>query len=232
MTPIYKTEEKHLVAIDSIIFGFSEAQLKLLLIQRKFEPCKGDWSLMGGFVKKNENVDDAAHRILEELTGLDDIFLEQLHTYGNVDRDPGERVISIAHFALINIEKYNNKLGKKHGAQWFNFEDIPDLIFDHNEMVTRAWKRLKRQTAIQPIGFELLPEKFTLTQLQNLYEAIHQQSFDKRNFRKKILSMDVLEKLEEKDKASSKRGAFLYRFNKEKYDALLNKGVVLEFKIL
>lgn len=227
---IYKAHDKHLVSIDSIIFGFSESQLKLLLIQRKFEPRKGYWSLMGGFVKHDENIDDAAHRILEELTGLKDIYLEQLYTYGDVKRDPGARVISIAYFALINIEQYNFDLGEKHGACWFNFEDVPELIFDHNEMVTKAWKRLKRRTKIQPVGFELLPEKFTLTQLQDLYEAIHQQKLDKRNFRKKILSMDVLEKLEEKDKRSSRRGAYLYRFNKEKYDQLVQNGVVLEFK--
>ncbi len=225
----YDKNEKHFVAIDSIIFGFNEGQLKLLLIKRRFEPHRGTWSLMGGFLAKKESADQAANRILEELTGLKNIFLEQLYAYGDVNRDDEARVISIAYYALINIDDYDENLGKKHGAQWFNIDDIPPLIFDHEVMVQKAMRRLRRKTVIQPIGFELLPKKFTLTQLQCLYESIHQQSLDKRNFRKKILALDLLKKLEEKDKLTSKRGAFLYKFNKRKYDEMVNRGFVPGF---
>lgn len=225
---LYTEHARHYVAIDSIIFGFSEGNLKLLLIKRNFEPCKGQWSLMGGFVKNDESTDEAANRILEQLTGLKSIFLEQLYTYGDIDRDSEARVISIAYYALINIDDYDKKLGQYYGAKWFNIDEIPVLVFDHAKMVEKALRRLRRKTIAQPIGFELLPEKFTLPQLQQLYEAIHQQSMDKRNFRKKILGMKVLSKLEEKDKSSSKRGAFLYKFDKEKYDYLIENGGFFE----
>jgi 8-oxo-dGTP diphosphatase len=223
---MYDNFDKNYVAVDCIIFGFHEGKLKLLLIKRDFEPHQGTWSLMGGFVGKDESVEDAANRILEELTGLKNIFLEQLYAYGDVKRDDADRVISIAYYALINIDQYE----EKPGAKWFAYDEIPSLVFDHNIMVQKALRRLKRKTIIQPIGFELLSEKFTLTQLQSLYEAIHQQCLDKRNFRKNILNMHVLKKLNEKDKNNSKRGAFLYKFDKEKYDALVEKGNSFEFK--
>jgi 8-oxo-dGTP diphosphatase len=220
----YQSYDKHYVAIDSIIFGFDDESLKLLLIKRNFEPCKGSWSLMGGFVAGNESLDQAAYRILEELTGLQDVYLEQLFAYGEVGRDSDARVISVAYYALININKYDEELGRRHGAEWFSIDEIPPLIFDHDTMVKKAMRRLRRKTIVQPIGFELLPEKFTLPQLQRLYEAIHQQKIDKRNFRKKILSMEVLTQLDEKDRVSSKRGAYLYQFDKEKYDYLISNG--------
>lgn len=220
----YLSYDKHYVAIDSIIFGFDDESLKLLLIKRKFEPCKDCWSLMGGFVGANEGLDQAAYRILEELTGLRDVYLEQLVAFGEVNRDVDARVISVAYYALININKYDEELGRKHGAEWFSIDDVPPLIFDHGSMVQKAMRRLRRKTIVQPIGFELLPKKFTLTQLQRLYEAIHQQKLDKRNFRKKILSMGVLTQLEEKDRVSSKRGAYLHTFDKEKYDELIRNG--------
>lgn len=223
---MYRQFDKNYVAVDCIIFGFHEGKLRLLLIKRDFEPHRGAWSLMGGFVGKDESVKEAATRILEELTGLKDIFLEQLYAYGDLERDAAARVISIAYYALINIDQYK----EKPGAKWFAFDEIPTMVFDHNLMVQKALRRLKRKTIIQPIGFELLPEKFTLTQLQSLYEAIHQKSLDKRNFRKNILSMNVLEKLNEKDKNNSKRGAFFYKYDKENYDALVEKGNSFEFK--
>jgi ADP-ribose pyrophosphatase YjhB (NUDIX family) len=229
-TSRYASFDKHYVAIDSIIFGFDDDKLKLLLIKRKFEPCKGCWSLMGGFVGKEESLDDAAVRILEELTGLTDIYLEQLYAYGEVDRDLDARVISVAYYALININHYDEETGRRHGAHWVPIEDVPRLIFDHNIMVDKAMRRLRRKTIIQPIGFELLPEKFTLPQLQRLYEAIHQETLDKRNFRKKILSMGVLTRLNEKDKLSSKRGAYLYQFDKDKYDYLIRNGNLFVMK--
>ena len=225
----YQDFVKNYVAIDSIIFGFDQGKLKLLLIKRKMPPMEGSWSLMGGFVGEKESLDEAAYRILENLTGLKSIYLEQLYAYGEVNRDPEARVISIAYFALINIDDYDEELGRKYGAEWFAIDEIPPLVFDHKTMVQKAMRRLKRKTIIQPIGFELLPEKFTLTQMQQLYEAIHQQELDKRNFRKKILAMNVLTKLNEKDKQSSRRGAFLYKFNKEKYDYLVSNGNLSDF---
>lgn len=224
MSLFYPNEERQLIAVDCVIFGFDDQELKLLLIQRNMEPCKGMWSLMGGFPKSNEGLDEAAGRVLKQLTGLQNVYLEQLFAYGKVDRDPGERVVSVAYCSLIKIEDYDRGLVKENNAHWQPVSDIPDLVFDHMEMVQKAMRRLRRRARIQPIGFELLPEKFTMPQLQNLYEAIYQKELDKRNFCKKILSMELLDKLDEKDKTSSKKGAFLYRFNPEKYQELVSKG--------
>jgi 8-oxo-dGTP diphosphatase len=226
----YKEHKKFLVAVDCIIFGFDEEGLKLLLIKRKFEPCKGQWSLMGGFVMEGENVDDSAKRVLYDLTGLSNIYLEQLYTYGDVNRDPAGRVISIAYFALIKTDDYDSTLGEQHGARWVNIIDKPHLIFDHDIMVEKALARLKRRVRNQPIGFELLPEKFTLPLLQKLYEAIYQEEFDKRNFRRRLLTMDLLIKLNEKDKINSKKGAFKYMFDKNRYDELVSTGFYFEVK--
>lgn len=220
----YANEDRHLVAVDVIIFGFRAGKLEILLIKRSLEPSKGQWSLMGGFLKKDENLDNAAKRVLHELTGLRNVYLEQLHTYGEVNRDPAARVLSTTYFALINIADYDAHISPKYSAQWWDINRHPSLIFDHNEMTERALRQLKRQTKSQPIGFELLPRKFTLPQLQQLYEAIHQRQLDKRNFRKKILSQGFLEKLDEKDKSSSKKGAYLYKFNEQKYRELTHKG--------
>ncbi|MBN1821487.1 MAG: NUDIX hydrolase [Prolixibacteraceae bacterium] len=222
----YKNEDKLLVAIDSIIFGFDEGQheLKLLLLKRNFEPAKGEWSLMGGFVKKEESVDEAAKRVVFELTGLQNVYMEQLYAFGNIDRDPGGRIVSVAYFSLIKINDYDRELVKKHGASWIPISELPVLIFDHSEMVKKAIRKLRIRARTQPIGFELLPEKFTIPQLQGLYEAIYQSPFDKRNFRRKLLSMGLLKKLDEKEKESSKKGAFYYRFNKKKYKEFLEKG--------
>jgi len=224
----YKDNSKLLVAVDCIIFGFDSKGLKLLLIKRKFEPCEGQWSLMGGFVSLEQSIDDSAKKVLFDLTGLKDIYLEQLYTYGEVKRDPADRVISVAYFALINTDDYNEMIGEQHGAKWVNMKDIPNLIFDHNQMVEKALARLKRRVKNQPIGFELLPQKFTLPQLQLLYEAIFQEVFDKRNFRRRILAMDLLVKLNEKDKDNSKRGAYKYKFDKNRYDELVRTGFYFE----
>lgn len=220
----YNSEQKFLTAVDCIIFGFDSDGLKLLLLKRNFNPSMGEWSLMGGFLKKGESLDQAAERVLFSLTGLNNLFMEQLGAFGEVDRDPGERVISVAYFALINIEEYDHDTVKKHNAFWLNINELPDLIFDHSDMVQKAHGRLKTRAATKPVGFNLLPDKFTLPQLQKLYEDIYQKPLDKRNFRKKILAMDILEKMEEKDKESSKRGAFFYRFKEEKYNNLLKEG--------
>jgi len=228
LSEIYSHGKKHLIAVDCIIFGFDDEGLKLLLFKRKVNPEKGKWSLLGGFINLNESVDEAALRVLSEITGLSKIYLEQLYTYGEVERDAGARVISIAYYALIKSNEYSEKLNKHHNAKWFSIDNVPDLIFDHNIMVNKALARLQRKSKTQPIGFELLPAKFTIPQLQKLYEAIFQKKFDKRNFRKKIISLKTLKKYEEKDKLNSKKGAFLYSFDKVKYKKMLEKGYNFE----
>ncbi|MFY0624886.1 MAG: NUDIX hydrolase [Reichenbachiella sp.] len=204
------------VAVDCIIFGFNENKLELLLIHRGFEPEKDKWSLMGGFVKEDEDLDRAASRVLKALTGLENIFMEQVKTYGKVNRDPGGRVMSVTYYALIRKDQYDENLVEKHHAKWFPLDSLPSMIFDHKEMASGAINRLRQKVKTETIGFNLLPEKFTLPQLQALYETILGESIDKRNFRKKIATMDFLIKLEEKDRNTSKRGAFLYRFDKNK----------------
>ena len=212
----YSSADKVLLAVDCIIFGFDNEGLKILLIKRDFEPEKGKWSLIGGFLKRDEVLDDAAIRILNKYTGLNDIYMEQLYAYSEIDRDPLERTISVSYYALINIENHNAELIKNYHAQWFSIADAPNLIFDHNEMVQQAIRRLRYRTSIKPIGFELLPEKFTMRQLLELYEAILSKELDKRNFISKINSLEILNKLDEKDMQSSRKGSYLYTFNKEK----------------
>lgn len=214
----YNPEDKVFLAVDCIIFGFDNEDLKVLLIQRDFEPEKGKWSLMGGFLKKNETLDDAAARILFRLTGVHDIYMEQLYSFSEVNRDPVERTISTSYYAIINIESHNEDLIENYNAKWFSLTKVPKLIFDHDEMLAKAVRRLRRRTSINPIGFELLPEKFTMRQLQKLYEAILDKELDKRNFINKINSMDILIKLQEKDMTSSTKGSYLYRFDQQKYD--------------
>ena len=214
----YNTENKVFLAVDCIIFGFDNEDLKVLLIRRDFEPEKGKWSLMGGFLKKDETLDDAATRILFRLTGMHNVYMEQLYSFSEVNRDPVERTISTSYYAIINIENHNEDLIENFGAKWFSLSKVPNLIFDHDEMLDKAVKRLRRRTSINPIGFELLPEKFTMRQLQKLYEAILDKKIDKRNFINKINSMDILVKLNEKDMTSSTKGSYLYKFDQNKYD--------------
>lgn len=221
----YNSHDRLLVAVDCIIFGFDGKELKALLIQRAFEPERGKWSLMGGFVGKDESADEAAARVLLQLTGLGNVYMEQLYCFSEVDRDAAGRVISIAYFALINIANYSEQLQPEHEARWFPLGKIPELIFDHQRMVELAKASLKQKVANHPIGFELLPEKFTLPQLQNLYEAIYEESLDKRNFTRKMLSLGILNKLSEKEKESSRKGAFYYIFDKAKYAKLHQEGV-------
>ncbi|MBQ8423277.1 MAG: NUDIX hydrolase [Coprobacter sp.] len=223
MTEYYKTESKIHVSVDCVIFGFHQDALNLLLLQRKMEPARGRWSLMGGFVRPDESVDDAAKRVLADLTGLEDVYMEQVHTFGAVTRDPGERVISVVYYALINIDEYDRELVQKHNAYWVGVDNIPPLIFDHDEMVSLAREQMKQKAAREPIGFNLLPELFTLTRLQNLYEAIYGEAIDKRNFRKRVAEMDYIEKTDKIDKISSKRGASLYKFNIEAYNCRKTK---------
>lgn len=223
----YSAEDKVLLSVDCIIFGFDNEGLKILLIKRDFAPEKGKWSLMGGFLKKSESLNDAAIRVLNHYTGLQNIYMEQFYAYSEVDRDPEERTISVAYYALINIENHNTELIRNYHAEWFNISKMPKLIFDHDEMVAHAVRRLRYRTSTKPVGFELLPEKFTMRQLLELYEAILDKELDKRNFISKINSLDILVKLNEKDMLSSRKGSYLYMFDKEKYDAKLLNHFVL-----
>ena len=223
----YNEVDKVVLAVDCIIFGFDKDGLKILLIKRDFEPEKGKWSLMGGFLRKDEMLDQAANRVLSTYTGLNNVYMEQLYTYSEIDRDPVERTLSVSYYALINIENHNEELIKNYGAQWFCIKDMPKLIFDHAAMVDFAIKRLRYRTSIQPIGFELLPEKFTMRQLLELYEAILDKELDKRNFISKINSLGILVKLEEKDMLSSRKGSYLYKFDKAKYEEKLTHNFAI-----
>ncbi|NCD68904.1 NUDIX hydrolase [Mucilaginibacter agri] len=222
----YTGQKRLLVAVDCIVFGFDGQSIKLLLVKRSIEPYKNKWSLMGGFMQPDETPDDAANRVLEYRTGLKNVYLEQLHVFGSPDRDPVERTLSIAYFALIDINKYEQQLVDEFHAEWIEIKDLPELIFDHGDMVRMAKKQLRYKAALHPILFHLLPERFTIPQLQALYEGIFQAEFDDRNFSRKVLSTGLLVKLPEKDKQSSKKGAFYYRLNQteylENFDSFLN----------
>jgi ADP-ribose pyrophosphatase YjhB (NUDIX family) len=208
-----------LLAVDCIIFGFDGEVLKLLLIKRGFQPEKGNWSLMGGFVQGSESIDQAANRILKQLTGLEGVYLEQLYTFGEPNRDPMERTVSVAYFALIDIQKYQTQISSDYHAEWFQLKRTPKLIFDQQEMLEQAKKRIRYKAAMHPILFELLPTKFTIPQLQTLYECVFNTTIDKRNFSKRVLATGLLIKLTDKDKAGSKRGAYYYQLNMQNYYA-------------
>lgn len=226
----YLNQKPVLVAVDCIIFGYDGENLKLLLIKRAIEPEKDKWSLMGGFIGENENLDGAAQRILLELTGLHDVYLEQLHAYGTPDRDPIERTISVAYFALIDINKYNKQLNDQYHAEWFKLKDVPQLIFDHDKMVAAAMNKIRYQAALHPILFELLPKKFTIPQLQSLYEQVYDSPIDNRNFIRKITASGLLIKQAEKDKSSSRRGAFYFKLDKHKHKAQFQSFLSLTSK--
>lgn len=213
----YLNQKPLLVAVDCIIFGYDGENLKLLIIKRPIEPVSNQWSLMGGFVGEEEDLNGAAKRILLSLTGLHDVYLEQLYAYGDPNRDPIERTISIAYFALIDIKKYSKQINNIYHAEWFKLKEVPELIFDHNKMVTAALAKIRYQAALHPILFELLPKKFTIPQLQALYEQVYDSPIDNRNFIRKITSSGMLIKQDEKDKSSSRRGAFYYKLDKLKH---------------
>lgn len=213
----YEHPTRLLVATDCIIFGFDGDALRLLLIKRNFEPERGKWSLMGGFVHENEDLEDGAKRILYELTGLQNIYVEQLKTFGAVNRDPVERTVSVAFSALINIHDHDEESVKAHNAVWINLKDKPKLIFDHEKMVDLALEQLRYKAALHPIGFELLPEKFSIPQLHKLYEAIYDRELDRRNFSRKILSTKLLIDTGEKNEQSATKKAILYKLYKERY---------------
>jgi 8-oxo-dGTP diphosphatase len=210
---------KRLLAVDCVIFGYEKEQLKLLLFKRLIEPAKGEWSLIGGWIKENESAEDAARRVTTYITGLKDIYLEQVHVFSEPDRDPGGNVLTVAFNALIKIEKHSNELIKEYGAKWFPVDQVPPLIFDHDEMFRIALEKLTLKATYNLIGRQLLPEKFTLVHLRHLYNQIFQKEFDPGNFRKKVLSLKLLKRLDEKDMSESKKGAYYYKFKDEKEGA-------------
>jgi 8-oxo-dGTP diphosphatase len=212
-----------------VVFGLDEQELKVMLIQRALAPFEGKWALPGGFVRLDETLVDAARRELEEETGLRNVFLEQLYTFSAVDRDPRERVVSVAHYALVNLRDHNvHAATDASAAAWFGVHDVPSLAFDHAEILQTALERLRGKLRYQPIGFELLPKKFTLSQLQRLYELVLERELDKRNFRKRVLAMDLLVELDEVEQDVAHRAARLYRFDERKYKRLVKQGFNFE----
>ncbi len=216
------------LAVDIVVFGLDE-DLQVLLIKRDLEPFQGKWALPGGFVRLDETLEEAARRELDEETGVSRLYLEQLHTFGDLGRDPRERVVSVAYYALVKLSDHRVKAATDaREAAWFSVDDLPRLAFDHDKILQAALVRLKSKVRVQPIGFELLPPKFTLSALQRLYESVLERSLDKRNFRKKVLSMGFLEDLDEVEQDVAHRAARLYRFDKKRYQELTRDGFHFE----
>ncbi len=217
------------LTVDCVVFGFDEAALKILLIQRGIPPFKGQWALPGGFVRVEETIDEAARRELAEETCLTNVYLEQLYTFGSVARDPRERVVSVAYYALVKLSEHPaTGASDASDARWHSLSEMPPLAFDHSEILQVALTRLRGKVRYEPIGFELLPEKFTLSQLQHLYECILETPLDKRNFRKRIQGMKLLVPLKEKARLGAHRPAQLFRFNARKYETLKESGFHFE----
>lgn len=217
------------LTVDAVVFGLDDEDLKILLIRRDLPPFEGKWALPGGFVRVGEALEDAVRRELTEETGIDQVFLEQLYTFGDLDRDPRERVVTVAYYALVKLSDHRIKAATDaRDAAWFAVSEARGLAFDHDRILAAALERLKGKVRYQPIGFELLPPQFTLSQLQRLYEVVLEKSLDKRNFRKKILGMDFLVPLDEVQKDVAHRAARLYRFDRKKYQQLQKRGFNFE----
>lgn len=217
------------LTVDCVVFGFDDGDLKILLIRRKIAPFAGRWALPGGFVLEDESVDDAARRELAEETGIERLYLEQLYTFGEPARDPRGRVVSVAYYALVNLSEHQLHASTDAAdAAWFSVSDVPSLAFDHGDILETALARLRGKVRYQPIGFELLPRKFTLSQLQHLYEVILETPLDKRNFRKKILGTELLVELDEIERDVAHRAARLYRFDDRRYRQLAKQGFNFE----
>lgn len=217
------------LTVDVVVFGLDEDDLQVMLIQRDLPPFAGEWALPGGFVDVDESLDEAARRELAEETGLREIYLEQLYTFGKIDRDPRERVVTVAYYALVNLEGHDVRASSDaRNAAWFSLNDLPELAFDHREILTTAHQRLRGKVRYQPIGFELLPDRFTLRQLQHLYEVVLDRELDKRNFRKKVLAMGIVKETNEIEKDVAHRAARLYRFDERTYDRLTKQGFNFE----
>lgn len=227
--PISYPHARPAIAVDCAVFGLDEGVLKLLLIRRRLEPFKGGWALPGGFVRVDETLDEAARRELREEAGLKDLFLEQLYSFSAIDRDPRERVISVAHYALVKPSDHRARAATDAmDVRWFALSDLPALAFDHGTIVRTALARLQAKLRYEPIGFELLPHKFTLSELQSLYEAILGVPLDKRNFRKKVLELGLLVSLEETKMTGRHRPAQLFRFDGRRYESLKKRGLNFE----
>lgn len=218
MTQYYNEHSKVLVSVDCIIFGFNGSSLQVLIGRRQMEPGRGEWSLYGGFVGPDEDLEDAANRVILNLTGMKGLYIRQVGAFGRIDRDPGERVVSVAYCALINVKDYDDTIRRQYGLEWVTLDNLPHLYSDHNQMIINAIKQIRRRINNEPLSFHLLPQYFTLTQLQHVFEAVMGEELDKRNFRKRIKDIDFIEKTNLIDKVSSKRGAALYRFNKRVYE--------------
>jgi 8-oxo-dGTP diphosphatase len=217
------------LTVDCVVFGLDERRLNVLLVQRGQAPFRGKWALPGGFVRMDEPLDVAARRELQEETGLANLFLEQLYTFGAIDRDPRERVVSVAYYALVNMRDHRARAATDaRDVAWFGLHDVPALAFDHAEILDTAVERLRGKVRYQPIGFELLPKKFTLSELQHLYELVLERELDKRNFRKRVLAMDLLIETDEVQQHVSHRAARLYRFDERKYRRLAKAGFNFE----
>ena len=217
------------LTVDCVVFGVDDDDLRVLLIQRGLPPFEGKWALPGGFVRIDEPLEEAARRELEEETGLARVFLEQLYTFGAVARDPRERVVSVAFYALVNLRDHHvHAATDARDAAWFGVSDVPRLAFDHADILQTALTRLRGKLRYQPIGFELLPKKFTLSQLQHLYELVLERELDKRNFRKRVLAMDLLVETDELERDVAHRAARLYRFDERKYRRLAEAGFNFE----
>ncbi len=217
--PNYAGQTRILAAVDCIIFGFDGESLKVLLMKRGIEPEINKWSLIGSFMNRSESLEQAATRVLKKFTGIEGIYMHQLRTFSEPDRDPQERTLSTAFTSLVDIHQYEKQIIRDYHAEWFPANKKPRLIFDHESMFKMAQQELRYQAASHPILFELLPEKFTIPQLQSLYEGVYETRFDNRNFSRKVLSTELLIKLAEKDKSGSKKGAFYYKLNRKKYKA-------------
>lgn len=216
------------VTTDCVIFGFDGVKLNVLLVQRGIEPYKGRWAFPGGFLKMDESAEEGALRELREETGLQGAYLQQFHSFSAPDRDPRERVITIAYYALVKLQEVKGA-DDAADARWFALDEVPPLAFDHDLILRTALKALRRQIYFEPIGFELLPEKFTIKELQKLYEAILDVHFDRRNFYNKMKRLEILVQLQERAMPTPKKEAYLFKFNAERYDALKQKGFRLEF---
>jgi 8-oxo-dGTP diphosphatase len=217
------------LAVDCVVFGLDEEDLKVLLIRRGVDPFKGRWALPGGFVHVDESIDDAARRELREEAGIERVYLEQLYTFGDLGRDPRERVVSVAYYALVKLAEHSVRADTDaHEAAWFAVDDLPSLAFDHDVILEKAIDRLRGKVRYRPIGFELLPRKFTLTQLQRMYEKILEKELDKRNFRKKVLATGLLIELDEVEQDVAHRAARLYRFDERTYRKLEKEGFLFE----
>jgi len=220
------------IAVDAIVFGYNkEDGVRLLLIKRKYDPFKGEWAIPGGFVLDNESLEDAVERELQEETGVKITYLEQLYTFGKPGRDPRRRIISVAYFGLVKSSQFEklNATTDAEEAQWFNIKELPKLAFDHQEILKIAIERLRAKITYQPIGFELLEQKFPFSDLEHLYSALLDRPIDRRNFKKKVMSLGILEELDEKAKsAGAGRPGNLFQFNKTTYKRLLKEGMHFE----